>query len=80
MQHAALAHIYLHDPEIQLPRPVNTLDGELFFHHETPSNEKHYIRLVKYFQVINEKLRKQTNGLIKILAICLADWILHTGF
>ena len=32
MQHAALAHIYFHDPEIQLPCPVNTMDGELIFH------------------------------------------------
>ena len=72
MQHAALAHIYLHDPEIQLPRPVNTLDGELIFHHETASNEKHYIRMVEYVPgELMKDLGKQTNGLINDLGYLL---------
>ena len=72
MQHSALAHIYLHDPEIQLPRPVNTLDGELIFHHETASNEKHYIRMVEYVPgELMKDLGKQTNGLINDLGYLL---------
>ena len=72
MQHAALAHIYLHDPEIQLPRPVNTLDGELIFHHETASNEKHYIRMVEYVPgELMKALGKQPNGLINDLGYLL---------
>lgn len=72
MQHAALAHIYLHDPEIQLPRPVNTLDGEFIFHHETASNEKHYIRMVEYVPgELMKDMGKQTNGLINDLGYLL---------
>ena len=72
MQHAALAHIYLHDPEIQLPRPVNTLDGELIFHHEKASNEKHYIRMVEYVPgELMKDIGKQTNGLINDLGYLL---------
>jgi len=72
MQHAALAHISLHDPEMQLPHPVNTLDGELIFRHKAAFNEKHYIRMVEYVPGESMKyLRKQTNGLINDLGSLL---------
>ena len=72
MQHAALAHISLHDPEMQLPHPVNTLDGELIFRHKATFNEKHYIRMVEYVPGESIKyLRKQTNGLINDLGSLL---------
>ena len=72
MQHAALAHIYLYDPEMQLPHPVNTLDGELIFCHKAASNEKHYIRMVEYIPGESMKdLGKQTNGLINDLGSLL---------
>ena len=72
MQHAALAHISLHDPEMQLPHPVNTLDGELIFRHKAAFNEKHYICMVEYVPGESMKyLRKQTNGLINDLGSLL---------
>ena len=72
MQHAALAHIYLYDPEMQLPHPVNTLDGELIFRQKAASNEKHYIRMVEYVPGESMKdLGKQTNGLINDLGSLL---------
>jgi len=82
MQHAALAHIFLNDSEMQLPHPVNTLDGELIFRHKASSNENHYIRMVKYVPGESMKdLEKQTNGLINDLGSLLGrlDFALH-GF
>ena len=82
MQHAALAHIFLHDPEMQLPHPVNTLDGELIFRHKAASNENHYIRMVEYVPgELMKDLEKQTNGLINDLGSFLGrlDLALH-GF
>ena len=82
MQHAALAHIFLYDPEMQLPHPVNTLDGELIFRHKAASNENHYIRMVEYVPGESMKdLEKQTNGLINDLGSFLGrlDLALH-GF
>ena len=68
MQHAALAHIFLNDSEMQLPHPVNTLDGELIFRHKAASNENHYIRMVEYVPgELMKDLEKQTNGLINDL-------------
>ena len=82
MQHAALAHIFLYDPEMQLPHPVNTLDGELIFRHKAASNENHYIRMVEYVPgELMKDLEKQTNGLINDLGSFLGrlDLALH-GF
>ena len=82
MQHAALAHIFLNDPEMQLPNPVNTLDGKLIFRHKAASNENHYIRMVEYVPGESMKdLEKQTNGLINDLGSLLGrlDLALH-GF
>ena len=82
MQHAALAHIFLKDPEMQLPNPVNTLDGKLIFRHKAASNENHYIRMVEYVPGESMKdLEKQTNGLINDLGSLLGrlDLALH-GF
>ena len=82
MQHAALAHIFLNDPEMQLPNPVNTLDGKLIFRHKAASNENHYIRMVEYVAGESMKdLEKQTNGLINDLGSLLGrlDLALH-GF
>jgi len=82
MQHAALAHIFLHDPEMQLPHPVNTLDGELIFRHKAASNENHYIRMVEYVPgELMKDLEKQTKGLINDLGSFLGrlDLALH-GF
>ena len=72
MQHAALAHIFLNDPEMQLPLPVNTLDGEFIFRHKAGSNENHYIRMVEYVPgELMKDLGKQTNGLINDLGYLL---------
>ncbi len=72
MQHAALAHIFLHDSEMQLPHPVNTLDGELIFRHKATSNENHYIRMVEYVPgLLMKDLGKQTNGIINDLGSLL---------
>ena len=82
MQHAALAHIFLNDSEMQLPHPVNTLDGELIFRHKAASNENHYIRMVEYVPGESMKdLEEQTNGLINDLGSLLGrlDLALH-GF
>ena len=82
MQHAALAHIFLYDPEMQLPHPVNTLNGELIFRHKAASNENHYIRMVEYVPgELMKDLEKQTNGLINDLGSFLGrlDLALH-GF
>ena len=82
MQHAALAHIFLYDSEMQLPHPVNTLDGELIFRHKAASNENHYIRMVEYVPgELMKDLEKQTNGLINDLGSFLGrlDLALH-GF
>ena len=82
MQHAALAHIFLYDSEMQLPHPVNTLNGELIFRHKAASNENHYIRMVEYVPgELMKDLEKQTNGLINDLGSFLGrlDLALH-GF
>ena len=82
MQHAALAHIFLKDPKMQLPNPVNTLDGKLIFRHKADSNENHYIRMVEYVPgELMKDLEKQTNGLINDLGYLLGrlDFALH-GF